>query len=202
VLAGPLSRPVWRGGVPRPFDVFDAKGIAEGVLDGWDLGVAWRAASHPSMHPGRTAGAYVGATCVAWAGELHPVVAERWGLDQVALIELDLDAVAKLSVENARTFKPFAPYPPVKEDLAVVVAEDVTAASVEEVIRRAAGPMLVGLELFDVFRGAQVGEARKSLAWSLTFQAPDRTLTGQDAEGLRRKVVRSLEAQLGATLRA
>ena len=92
--------------------------------------------------------------------------------------------------------------PPVKEDLAVIVDEAVPAARVQAAITTAAGNLLAGLTLFDVYRGAQLGAGKKSLAYSLTFQAPDRTLTDAEVAKVRGRIVKRLQDEVGATLRS
>jgi len=92
-------------------------------------------------------------------------------------------------------------YPPVLEDLAVIVDEDIEAGRVADVIRQAGGKTLVGLDLFDVYRGEQIGAGRKSLAYSLTYQS-DRTMTDAEAAAIRNKIVKRLEYEVGAKLRS
>jgi phenylalanyl-tRNA synthetase beta chain len=93
-------------------------------------------------------------------------------------------------------------YPPVLEDLAIVVDETISAAQVEEVIRRGGGQMLAKVQLFDIFKGKQIGEGKKSLAFSLTYIAPDHTLTDKEVLKLRNKIIRLLDQELGAKLRS
>jgi phenylalanyl-tRNA synthetase beta chain len=93
---------------------------------------------------------------------------------------------------------PVPAFPPVLEDLAVVVDETVPASQVEATIRQAGGDLLARLRLFDVYRGGQVGEGKKSLAYSLVYQAQDRTLTDKDVAEVRTKIVRRLESDIGA----
>ena len=95
-----------------------------------------------------------------------------------------------------------AEFPPVLEDIAVILDEAVPAARVEALIREAGGAALVDVRLFDLYRGEQIGAGKKSLAYSLTYQAADKTLTDADAAAIRNRVVKRLEQELGATLRA
>ncbi len=98
--------------------------------------------------------------------------------------------------------RPVPVYPPVKEDLAFVLDRAIPVSRVQEVIRAAGGPMLAGVTLFDEYAGEQVGAGKRSLAFSLTYQAPDRTLTDADARKIRERVARALKDELGAALRA
>lgn len=203
LLLGPVRRRGWREGAPRPMDFFDAKGAVETLLEYLKLQGEWSRGRHPSMHPGRTAVVIVDEQVVGHVGELHPIVRAAWELgdDPVAVADLDLDVLIELAAGTSASFRPYSPYPPVHQDLAVVVADNVTAADVAAVMRRVAGPLLVDVALFDVFRGGPVREGFKSLAWSLTFQAPDKTLRSKHVEKMRQRIVKALGKELGAELR-
>jgi phenylalanyl-tRNA synthetase beta chain len=138
---------------------------------------------------------------VGWVGEVHPLVARAWDLEGVAAVELDLDAVAARAAAQVASYRELTEFPPVRQDLAVVVGEDVPAAQVVEVVRRAGGPLLETARIFDVYRGAQVGEGRVSLALALRFRAPDRTLTEDEVAELRRAIGAALREELGGELR-
>jgi phenylalanyl-tRNA synthetase beta chain len=140
---------------------------------------------------------------VGWIGELHPAVAERFDLKGPGVIvaELELDPVLAKAVDRSPT-RPVPIYPPVREDLAFVVDRAVPVARVLEVIRMAGGPMLAGATLFDEYAGEQVGAGKRSLAFSLTYQAPDRTLNDGDARKIRERIALALTSELGAALRA
>ncbi|HEY8746251.1 MAG TPA: phenylalanine--tRNA ligase subunit beta, partial [Chloroflexota bacterium] len=150
---------------------------------------------------GRTAWLRLGATALAVVGEVHPVCATAYGLTGRAYVaELDLQSLAAYTATVTIT----APsrYPVVEQDIAVVVSAGTTAADVAAVIRQAAGPWCRSLRLFDLYSGEQVGSGKKSLAFALTFQAQDRTLTVEEVNQARRHIQEALAAALGATLRA
>jgi phenylalanyl-tRNA synthetase beta chain len=136
-------------------------------------------------------------------GEVHPDVCEAFDLGErrVCLAEFNLE---KLLATAGRPVQivPISNYPAVYEDLALVVDEGVPASEVQALIEQSGGPMLVNVELFDLYRGEQIGAGKKSLAYALTYQAEDRTLDAKAAAKIRNKIVRTLEQQLGATLRA
>jgi phenylalanyl-tRNA synthetase beta chain len=138
---------------------------------------------------------------IGFLGEVHPLVAAAWDLAGVAVWALNLGHVVALAPE-VTAYVPFAPFPAVREDLAVVVGDAVDAGSVLGVVRHAGGATLASAEVFDVYRGAQVGEGRVSLALHLEFRAPDRTLTDEDVAAARRTIADALAKELGATLRA
>ena len=200
LLAGALRPASWREPQPPPADFFAAKGVLAALLGA--LQVPWRVApgEHPSLHPGRCAEVLVAGEPAGWLGELHPAVAARWGLDGVAGFELDLDAVAAAAVA-VPLFVDLTSFPSVRQDLAVTVADDVPAERVLEVVGQAGGALLAAAEVFDVYRGAQVGEGRASLAVALEFRAPDRTLTDEEVAARREKIVGALREQVGGELR-
>jgi phenylalanyl-tRNA synthetase beta chain len=201
LLHGRLMPPSWGSSDDRTADFFAAKGYVAAVLD--TLRVDWtvRAAAEPFLHPGRSAQVIAGEDVLGWIGEIHPLVARAWDLDGVvAGFELDLDRVVEHAVA-VPYFQDLTSFPPVRQDLAVVVSDDVPAADVVAVVRAAGGKLLQDVRVFDVYRGAQVGEGRKSLALALTFQAPDRTLTDDDVAPARAKIVKALTEQLGGELR-
>jgi phenylalanyl-tRNA synthetase beta chain len=197
LLLGRPHGPTWREADPPQADFFAAKALLGAVLDA--LRVAWlvEPGGTPFTHPGRGAHVVAGDTTVGWLGELHPLVARAWDLpDVVAAFEVDLDAIVA-AADAVPRYRDLTSFPPVRQDLAVVVDEDVPSASVVGSVREAAGPLLREVHVFDVYRGAQVGEGRKSLALALTLQAPDRTLSDEDVGPVRERIVARLTAQGG-----
>jgi phenylalanyl-tRNA synthetase beta chain len=177
---------------------FDVKGVVETLTAAARIEPPqFRPADEPFLHPGRSA-----AVADGFVGELHPLVAEAFGLEGVvAVFELGLDGLRGRSPEQV-LYRDVISFPPLRQDIAVVVAEDVPAGRVVDVVRAAAGAELATVEVFDVYRGPQVGEGRKSLALHLVFQASDRTLTDAEADALRERVVAALAEQVGGELRA
>jgi phenylalanyl-tRNA synthetase beta chain len=134
-------------------------------------------------------------------GELHPQVKARYEFGSTPVLAAEFDLAALLGVDPEYAILPVFSFPPMLEDIALVVDESVPAGKVETLIRQTGGALLTGVRLFDVFRGGQIGEGKKSLAYALTYQAPDRTLTDREAAQLRGKIVKRLEYELGAKLR-
>ncbi len=202
VLHGRIAAPSWGdAGAPRSVDFFAAKGLLAATLDALRVDWSVRAAAQPFLHPGRSAEVLAGEETIGWVGELHPLVARAWELEgAVAALELDLDRTVAHAVA-VPYFRDLTSFPPVRQDLAVIVAEDVAADDVLGAVRGAGGKLLDAVRVFDVYRGAQVGEGRKSLALALTFQAPDRTLSDEDVAPVRDKVVAALAKHVGGELR-
>jgi phenylalanyl-tRNA synthetase beta chain len=143
-----------------------------------------------------------GQTDIGWVGELHPLVARAWDLaGPVAAFELDLDVIAELAAARSEVYADVTSFPAVLQDIAVVVAEDVPAAAVDEAVRAGGGDLLARVAIFDLYRGEQAGEGNKSLALRLEFRAPDRTLTDEEVAERRAAIERAL-AEIGGRLRA
>jgi phenylalanyl-tRNA synthetase beta chain len=200
LLTGHLRPPSWRDADPPRADFFGAKGVLGALMDA--LRVPWdvEPAREPFLHPGRSARVLAGGEPAGWLGELHPAVAARWDVEQAAGFELDfgvLTAQARLQPG----YEDLTSFPAVREDVAVVVPDGVSAAQLIGVVRDAGGALLRRAEVFDVYRGAQVGEGSASLALRLEFRAPDRTLTDEEVAERRAKIVAALDEQLGARLR-
>jgi phenylalanyl-tRNA synthetase beta chain len=137
---------------------------------------------------------------LGWLGELHPLVARQWDIDGAAAMELELDRLLEIAATE-HAYRDVISYPALRQDLAVVLPEDVPAARVLEAVRAAARELLDEVSVFDVYSGPQLGEGRRSLALSLAFRASDRTLTDEDVSPVREKIVAAL-AGLGGELRA
>jgi phenylalanyl-tRNA synthetase beta chain len=203
VVAGPRSASGWQPADHEPVDFFDLKGTIETLLGALHLrDVAFVAGDHASLTPGRSAQVTINGLAAGWLGELHPAVAARFDLaSRVLVAELDLAAITS-SATDRHPVSAVPAYPPVKEDLAVIVDDGVPAAQVADVIRRSGGALVGNVSLFDLYRGDQVGGGKKSLAFSVTYQATDRTLTDVEAAKVRDRIVRALTEEIGGVLRA
>lgn len=204
VAAGALTGRTERGlgRQEESWDFFDAKGVVEFLLG--RLGIesaSFERSQGLPYHEGRCARVVIGEKILGRVGELHPEVQSKMELpNRVALFELDIDALIE-ALPPTGSFAELSRYPTVSVDLAVVVDEDVASGKVEEVIRGQAGDLLERLVIFDLYTGAPVPKGRKSLAYSLTFRAPDRTLDWAEVETVRDEIVRELESKLQAGLR-
>ncbi len=203
VLTGPRSLPGWQAGDAGPMDFYDMKGILDTLLSSLHLGkINWEPVNNPTYHPGKSARIMLGETQLGIFGELHPQVAGHYDLPPTQLLVADLDLQAiQARIIDIYAVQSTPPFPPVLEDIAVIIDEGIPGGEVEAAIRQAGGKNLVAVRLFDIFRGEQIGAGKKSLAYSLTYQAYDRTLTDQDATQIRQRVVRHLEQTFQAKLR-
>ncbi len=184
-------------------DFFELKGALEalfGVIGVSDYRFE-RAEASATFHPGKTAVLKIGGEAAGTIGAIHPEVSERFGLEmEVYLGEIALDAILK-AAGSVKTYKPLGKYPAVNRDLAILVDADTEAASVEAVIRKYAGGRAEEIRLFDVYAGKQVPEGKKSMAYTISFRAPDKTLSDEEVTRTTDKILRMLEKEIGATLR-
>jgi phenylalanyl-tRNA synthetase beta chain len=188
----PLPEERWRLGAVVAGGYAAAKGVLEALYEALKLQLRVERSTHALLHPGKTARAEAGVL-----GELHPTLLEgTWGA-----FEIDLDMLFSLVPERT-VYDDVITYPAVNQDIAVAVEEDVEVGALVDAARKAGGPLLREAGVFDVYRGEQVGEGRKSVAIHLAFQSPDRTLTDEEAAGLRGSIVEALSVQFGAELRA
>jgi phenylalanyl-tRNA synthetase beta chain len=204
LLVGRLHAPSWGTGEPPRAGFFAMKAMLGAVADALRVDWTVESAPEPFLHPGRSARILAGGERepVGWIGELHPLVARTYDLpDAAAAFELDLGRLVR-HADAVPTYRDLTSFPALRQDLAVAVSDDVPAEAVVAVVRKAGGKLLADARVFDVYRGAQVGEGRTSLALALQFRAPDRTLTDDDIAPVREKIVAALRDQLGGELRA
>ncbi len=201
VLCGP-SGTGWSS-ARRELDVHDAKGVLEALLH--DLGVHdWTLGGVPPgpFHPGRSAQVVVGGRPVGVIGEIHPRVAQTLDIDgRVAVVVVGLGSLMEAADRRVALREP-PRFPPVRRDLAFVVAEATPAGAVQQALEEAAGDLLGACVLFDVFRGGALSAGTKSLAFAVDFRAPDRTLTDEEAQAAVDRIVARLTKEHGASLRA
>jgi len=213
VLAGDRELPGWwgQGRAATWADAIEAARQAGAV---GHLTFEVRAAQEPPWHPGRCAALYVHAVTAdgtgqehKWlaghAGELHPRVIEAYGLPpRTCAFELDFAVLATAAAAAVVRGPALSPYPPATQDVALVVAAEVPAADVTAALLDGAGDLLEDVRLFDVYTGAQLGDGRKSLAYTLRFRAPDRTLTAAEVTAARDAAVAEAGQRTGAVPRA
>ena len=183
-------------------DFYDAKGIIEELFANLRVTrYTVEAGTHYAMHPGKTALFKKGRDVIATVGEVHPAVLSAYGITKpVYIFELDATIVMKYMAKDLK-YKALPKYPATSRDLAMLVDVDVNAADIEKAMTKAAGQNLTQITLFDVYTGKQVEEGKKSLAFSLTFQSNDKTLTDAEIDPAIEKIVAKLQKDFNANLR-
>jgi phenylalanyl-tRNA synthetase beta chain len=203
ILVGPARTPSWREPDPPSVDFFTVKGVLSALFDG--LGIDWDVRGAQSvagfLHPGRAADVLIAGEHLGWVGEIHPSVASEWGFDdKVAGFEIDLSAIQPPA---AAQFVDLISFPEVREDLAAVLSDGVSAAELLRVIRRAGAPLLTEAHVFDVYRDEErLGAGNVSIAVRLAYSAADRTLTDEEVARQRQFIVNAISHELNGSIRA
>lgn len=199
VAIGDARAEQW-GDDERPVDFHDLKGDLDSLAACAGARLQYRPSQQPQGHPGRSADVYRDDQRIGWIGELHPRLLRALDLDHAAVgFEVDLEPLRRRALPRLQALGRF---PSVRRDLAFVVPEAVTWAAIETSIQTVAGPLLVGLGLFDVYAGKGVESGFKSLAMGLILQEKSRTLTEQDVEEVVQRVTDALQHEHGARIRS
>jgi phenylalanyl-tRNA synthetase beta chain len=208
ILGGDPSVGRWMsGGQAQPITWFEAKGILESVFAKLGLDIRYTADSDDSrLHPGRTAALWLWKERLGTFGQLHPQLCQERGLpDEVYMFDLSLEVMLKgMSIDSKKVpvFQPFSTYPASGRDIAFFAPIETSVSEIEAIARKVGKPLLESVELFDEYRGENVPDGQRSLAFRLVYRAEDRTLTDEDVEPVHQKVRDALVKQIGAELRS
>jgi len=199
----PEERKVLTLGMYGNTDFYDLKGIVEELFD--NLGIKnydiMAEKDNPTFHPGRTASVSINGKNAGVFGEINPQVSENFEAPERTYIGIfDIQLLVQNSAVE-RKYKPLPKYPAVTRDIAMLVRDEITVKQIDQIIRQRGGKILEDAVLFDVYKGKQVPEGMKSIAYSITFRAEDRTLTDEDVNKAMQKIIDSLKNNLDAQLR-
>jgi len=185
-------------------DFYDIKGIVEKMFEVLGMSEKVEYATEKNiahMHTGRTASICVENKQFGYVGELHPQIASNYGIGtKVYIAVINMPEVIAYA-DLVKEYKALPKFPAVTRDIAMVVSEDVTVKQIENVIKQNAGQYLESVKLFDVYQGKQIGKGLKSVAYSITFRAADKTLVEQDVTEAMKQILEHLSSQLQAQLR-
>ena len=184
-------------------DFYDMKGIVEELLDALKIKDADYVpeTENTTFHPGRCANLVKDGKKIGVFGEVHPTVSKNFGMDTwVYICELDLNTLISFYSDSVK-YKQLPKYPAVSRDIAMLIDDNINVSKIEKIIKKNAGNILEGYTLFDVYKGSQIPEGKKSVAYSVTFRADDRTLTDDEISAVFDKILAGLKEQLGAELR-
>jgi phenylalanyl-tRNA synthetase beta chain len=205
VSRGPRHREFWGdSAVEQPLDYFDLKGVVEDLFQSLHVpDLKYEAGEHPTYRRGRTAKLLLGERQIGWIGEIAAQIVAAYdtrGDWPVIAAEIDLETVIPM-IPEIHSLVPVSAFPAIHEDIALIVDNDLTAAEVAALIRRSGGFLLHDVSLFDVFEGGSIPAGKKSLAYHLVFQAPNKTLNDKTVRKQRDRIVKQLAHHLGAKLR-
>jgi len=197
VMCGPRSERWWQG-ASEPMDFFDAKGVVEGLCQQIGIAAKFEQSADQNLHPANQAAVTADDKQIGVVGELHPSVKEHFELTQtVYLFEINISLL--LPLIRDKVYRPIAKFPAVVRDIALVVDAGVTHQQILETMKGFS--LVTDVALFDVYSGGQVAAGKKSMAYRLTFQSPDKTLTDQQINGVQQAILKKLTTGLGASLR-
>jgi phenylalanyl-tRNA synthetase beta chain len=200
IAVGALRPGAWRGEAAEA-DFYSVKSVLEGLARQLGVAVEVIPGEEPFLHPGRSGRVLVDGQDSGWIGEIHPLVCRQWDLEGAAGFEVDLAPLVASSPVGEESYEDVISYPAVHQDVAVVVDDSIPAAEVRDAVLEGGGELLRSAEVFDLYRGEQVGGGRKSLALRLTFRSADRTLTDEEVAEQRTAIEAAVE-KIGGSLRA
>lgn len=184
-------------------DYLSLKGVIENLVEELNIEKSSykRESEHPTFHPGKTAKLYVNKEFAGLLGEVHPDVLDNYDIDEKCYIaELNLDVLLK-NANIEKKYSPLPKFPAVERDMALLVDDEVLVQDIENIIRNKGGKILENVKLFDIYKGSQIPKGKKSVAYSIVYRMPNRTLTDSEVSKVHNKIVRTLENNLGAELR-
>ena len=200
VMGGPRTDRSWLSG-EDVLGFFDAKGILETMFNRLRVEVVFEHAEDPNLAPGRTADIVAAGEKVGVVGEIHPKTAALFDMSRQPVVLFEIDVERLLSLGTPRiTYQPIPRYPEIVRDLALVVDAGVPTSGVEAII--GGFPLVSQVALFDVYTGDKIPQGKRSLAFSVRFQSPQRTLTDEEVDRTQQKIVDRLRRELGAELRS
>ncbi|UOE75626.1 phenylalanine--tRNA ligase subunit beta [Parageobacillus thermoglucosidasius] len=201
IITGVWHAHLWQG-EKKAVDFYVAKGILDGLFEllGLTNRIEYKQAKREHMHPGRTADILLDGKTVGFVGQLHPVVQKEYDLKETYVFELALADLLNADVEDIR-YAPIPRFPSIARDIALVVDENVVAGELQKAIIEAGGSLLKEVSIFDVYKGDRLPDGKKSIAFSLRYYDPERTLTDEEVTAVHEKVIQAVKQQFGATLR-
>ena len=194
----------YRNDVKDASGFYQMKGYIEALLAvGHTTGAEYAPCTTENVfHPGRCATVSVNGVQIGIFGEVHPEVAANYGIGAPTYVaQLDFDAMFEARIEVVE-YTPLPKYPALERDFSFVCDEETPVAQLESCMKRAGGAMLESVRLFDIYRGPQIGEGKKSVSFAAMLRAAERTLTAEEADGAVKKILKRLEAECGAVLRS
>lgn len=199
----PEERNILTVGIYGNVDYLDIKGIVEEVLTsmGIERGTFKRQSENSSYHPGKTAEVYINKDVMGVLGEIHPDVCENYGIEvSCYLAEINLDALYN-KANLVKKYKVLPKFPAVTRDIAILVDDSILVQDIEEAIRKAGSSMVEEVKLFDIYKGAQIPEGKKSIAYAIVYRDENKTLTDKEVNKVHDKILKALEYKIGAELR-
>ncbi len=201
LITGNRVQPDWQKET-KPVDFFVLKGILEIAHERLGLKEPFRFEKmvKEEMHPGRTAQVFLGDVSIGFIGQIHPALQKEYDLKETYVFELNLEAVIKADKKKVM-YETIPRYPEMTRDIALLVSKETAQSAILDVILENGGKLLRAVELFDIFEGENIGKDKKSMAYTLTYLDPERTLIEEEVTAANQKVMAALTEKLGAVIR-
>ncbi|WP_164668426.1 phenylalanine--tRNA ligase subunit beta [Virgibacillus doumboii] len=185
----------------KQVDFYLVKGIVEGLFDFLNIPVSFAQAKLPAMHPGRCATIQVDNRVVGFIGQVHPKLEKTMEIKETYVFDIDMEAVLA-AYKNVPAYKPIPKYPSVTRDIAFIVDADVQAGDIKEMIEEIGAPVVQNVQIFDVYKGEHLPEGKKSVAYSLLYQDPEKTLKDDEVEESYQEIVGKVNEKYNAYVRS
>jgi phenylalanyl-tRNA synthetase beta chain len=198
IFSGARTEESWSGSDGQS-DFYDAKGVLEGMFGQLGISATFETSQDLSLHPQKQTKIVINGQQVGVVGELHPRVLAAFEIENTFLFEVNLSQLLPATLDH-RMFQSIARFPVVERDIALIVDTSLASQRVRDIIQ--GFPLIAKVTIFDVYSGKQVPPGKKSLAYRITFQSPDHTLTDDEVDRVQKKILDKLVKELGATLRS
>lgn len=199
----PIERNILTIGLYGKCDFLDLKGIIENILNRLGINKVkyLREQNNNTFHPGKTAKLQLRGKDAGVFGEIHPEVQEEYGLSMACFVaELDLDLLFE-AANTTKKYTPIAKFPAATRDISILVNDDILAGDLEETIKKVGGNLVEMVSLFDIYKGAQIEEGKKSMAYAIVYRDPKKSLRDEEVNKIHDKILKQLEVKFGAELR-
>lgn len=198
-LTGNWLEQLWQGETKR-VDFYVVKGIVEGLLSHLNIPVTLKQDRMENMHPGRCAVFHAGEQVIGFMGQIHPMLASKWDLKETYVFDLDMDSCLDL-YEHIPSFDAIPKYPSIERDIAFIMDESVEAGVIKNAIEGIGAPLVKHVNVFDVYKGENLPDGKKSVAYSLLYRDPQKTLTDEDIESSYEDIIKSINETYGTFVR-
>ncbi|SFB24424.1 phenylalanyl-tRNA synthetase beta subunit [Lentibacillus halodurans] len=185
----------------KQVDFYLIKGIIEGLFDLLNIPISFEQTKLPDMHPGRCATVSSGNRVIGFLGQVHPSLEKTMDINETYVFDIDMEAVLH-GYTNTTGYKPIPKYPSVARDIAFIVDEEVNAGDLQETITAAGSPLVQDVQIFDVYKGENLPDGKKSIAYSLLYQDPEKTLKDDEVEQSYQKIVDTVNKKFNAYVRS
>lgn len=185
----------------KQVDFYVLKGILETIFSYLDIEVSYARANHPDLHPGRSANILLNNSIIGFLGQVHPLLSKEFDLKETYVFDVDMDKLLE-AYENLPSFNQIPRYPAVARDVAFILDEHVPASEVQRLIEQLGAPIVKDVHVFDLYKGENLPEGKKSIAYNLIYQDPNKTLKDEEVDKSFKDIIEKVNEEFGAYVRS